>query len=49
MKMKNLFNGKLKSDQIFIKTIGSGGPGNSWVSAITKTNKISLKYGTTLT
>ena len=40
MKMKNLFSGKLKSDQIFIKTIGSGGPGNSWVSAITtKRNK----------
>ena len=38
--MKNLFSGKLKSDQIFIKTIGSGGPGNSWVSAITtKRNK----------
>ena len=38
--MKNLFNGKLKSDQIFIQTVGSGGPGNSWVSAITtKRNK----------
>ena len=32
--MKDLFNTKSKPGRIFIQTVGSGGPGNSWVSAI---------------
>ena len=48
--MKNLFSGKLKSDQIFIKTIGSGGPAIlESLQLLQNEITISLKYGTTLT
>ena len=48
--MKNLFNGKLKSDQIFIKTIGSEGQAIlGSLQLLQNEIRISLKYGTTLT